>query len=147
MAEDSATHETLRRRHEVRGSSDRAFGVVFTIVFVVIGLWPLIAGGDAGARLNGWWLGGGAVILTVALVRPGMLGPANRLWLNVGLLLHRVVNPVVMAAMFYIVLTPLAVVMRLAGRDSMHRTFDRETASYWIAREPGPAPETMKNQF
>lgn len=143
-----ASREALQRRHEVRGSSDRAFGIVFTIVFVVVGLWPLIGGGvEAAGRLNWWGFGVAAGILAVALVRPAVLGPANRLWLRFGLLLHRVVNPVVMAVMFYIVLTPFAVVMRLAGKDPMRRTFDRGAASYWLAREHGPAPDTMKNQF
>ena len=139
--------EALHDRHDIEGSSDRVFGIVFTIGFMVVGLWPLIGDINAFDRLNWWALGVAAVILALALARPTVLGPANRLWLRVGLLLNRVVNPVVMAIMFFVVLTPLAIVMRLAGKDPLRRNFDRGASSYWIAREPGPAPDTMKNQF
>ena len=114
---------------------------------MVVGLWPLIGGINAFDRLNWWAFGVAAVILTLVLVRPTILGPANRLWLRLGLLLNCFVNPVVMAIMFFVVLTPFAIVMRLAGKDPLRRNFDRAASSYWIARKPGPAPDTMKNQF
>ncbi len=147
MTKSGERHQALHHHHEVRGSTDRAFGVVFTLVFVFVGLWPLT--GDLGAvdRLNWWTFAVAAAILAIALVRPVLLAPANRLWLKFGLLLNRIVTPVVMALIFFGVLTPFAIVMRLAGKDPMRRRFDAAAPSYWIAREPGPAPETMKNQF
>ena len=147
MKDSDVTHELYHRRHDVKGSSDRAFGVVFAMFFTIVGLWPLTAGFDTIDRLNWWGFAVAAVILAVALARPAVLGPANRLWFRFGQLLHRVISPVVMAVLFFVVLTPFAVVMRLAGRDPMRRAFDGEAASYWITREPGPTPDSMKNQF
>jgi hypothetical protein len=84
----------------------------------------------------------------VAVVRPGLLAPLNRLWLRVGLLLQRVVNPVVMGAMFYGVITPFGLAMRAAGWDPLRKRFDPLAQSYWIERRPpGPPPDTMSNQF
>ena len=82
-------HEDFSRERDAKGSSDRGFGLVFTIVFAAIGLWPL----DDGAKVRWWALASGAAILAVALATPTLLGPANRLWHKFGLLLHRVTNP------------------------------------------------------
>ena len=79
---------------------------------------------------------------------PKILSPLNRLWFRFGLLLHHIVNPVVMALLFFTTVTPMALIMRLLGKDPLRRKFDPEADSYWIPRQPaGPAPETMKNQF
>ena len=137
-------HEDLGRSHKVERSSNRSFGLVFAAVFAVIGLWPLLDG--APAR---WWaVVVGAAFLVVALVAPAVLDPANRVWHRFGLLLHRIVNPVVTGLLFYVAVTPTAVVMRLAGKDPLRLRFDPKAASYWIERQPpGPAPDTMSNQF
>jgi len=62
-------------------------------------------------------------------------------------LLHKVINPIVMGGIFFVVLTPVALVMRIAGRDVLSRKLDQEAKSYWIEREPGPTPESIKQQF
>ena len=137
-------HESYERSEDVHGSSDRSFGIVFAIVFGVIGLLPLVFGG--GARL--WSLGVGAVFLVAAVVVPAVLAPLNRLWLRFGLLLHRIVSPVVLGIMFFVVITPMGLVMRAFGKDLLRLRFDRAAASYWIDRTPpGPPPESMKDQF
>ena len=117
------------------------------IVFVVVGLWPLTRDFGALDSLNWWSFFVAAAIGAVTLARPALLAQANRLWLKFGLLLNRIVSPVVMALMFFVVLTPIAFAMRLAGKDPMRRRHDPAAASYWIDREPGPAPDSMKNQF
>ena len=95
-----------------------------------------------------WPLGLGAAFLLVALAQPALLEPLNRLWTQFGLLLHRITNPLIMRLMFYLAVTPTALVIRLAGKDPLRLRFDRSATSYWIDREPpGPAPETMKHQF
>ena len=137
-------HEDLGRKDEVKGSSDRTFGLVFAVLFAVIGLWPLL-GGDA-VRI--WSLGLAVAFLARALVAPGLLAPLNRLWMRFGLLLHKVVSPLVLGLMFYATVTPIGLIMRLLGKDPLGRGFDPAAKSYWIERDPpGPAPETMKNQF
>ena len=140
----NAVHESLVRDEAVTGSSDRAFGIVFTVVFVIVGLWPLL--GDGGVRP--WALITAGSILAVSVVYPSLLAPFNRLWTRFGLLLHRITNPLIMGLVFFVTVTPTALIMRLLGKDPLHRKIDREAASYWIDRRPpGPSPETMKNQF
>ena len=137
-------HEDFGRSDEVKGSSDRTFGIVFTVLFAVIGLWPLLGGG--GVRVWSLALAGG--FLALALVRPGVLRPLNRLWMKFGLLLHMIVNPLVMGLLFFVTVTPIGLAMRLVGKDPLGRHFDPAAESYWVLRDPpGPAPETMKNQF
>lgn len=146
MAERSGTghHENLAREETVQGGSDRAFGLVFAVVFAIVAGWPLLGGGAPR-----WWaLAVAAGFLAVALARPALLAPLNRLWTRFGLLLHRVVNPLVMGVMFFLLITPMGLVLRLLGKDPMRLRRDPAAASYWIVREPpGPAPETMKQQF
>jgi hypothetical protein len=137
-------HETYKERGPTKTSSDRGFGIVFTVVFALIAGFQLYAG-----RIE-WAMGLGAVaavFLAVALVRPTLLAPLNRLWTRFGLLLHRIVNPLVMGVMFFGVITPFGLAMRLFGWDALSRKRKPEAASYWIEREPGPAPETMRHQF
>jgi hypothetical protein len=84
----------------------------------------------------------------VALARPALLAPINRLWTRFGLLLHHIVNPIVMGLMFYLAITPIGVLMRLLGKDPLKRRFDPAAATYWIQRQPGdPKSQTMINQF
>ena len=140
----AAGHESFERRPEVRPGSERGFGLVFATVFTVIGLWPLIGG----APIRAWALIVAAAFLCLALVLPRALAPANRLWFRFGHLLHQVVTPVVMSALFFGAVTPTAFLLRVFGKDSLGLEKDCEAESYWIPREPpGPAPETMKNQF
>jgi len=140
----NAVHETLTRNEEVKGSSDRAFGVVFTVVFLIIGLWPLMS--SAGPRI--WALVVAGLTLTAALAYPSVLAPLNRLWTRFGLLLHKVTNPLIMGLVFFLTVTPTALIMKMLGKDPLNRKIDRNAKTYWIDRSPpGPSPETMKNQF
>ncbi len=138
------THETFIPDTAVKGSSDRAFGIVFMVLFAVIGLWPLIDG----AETRVWAFGVAALILTTALIRPTLLTPFNRAWMKFGLLLHKVTNPIIMGLIFFLAVTPSALIMRALGKDPLQRKFDPSAESYWIEREPpGPEPDTMKQQF
>lgn len=140
----NAVHEPLMRDEELKGSSNRAFGIVFAVVFAVIGLWPLI-GGD---MIRLWATSIAAGFLAIALIYPGILTPLNRLWMKFGLLLHKITNPIIMGLIFFVTVTPIALIMRMVGKDPLHREIDPETSSYWIDRKPpGPPPETMTNQF
>lgn len=137
-------HEDLGRIGKVEGSSDRVFGFVFAVVFLVIGLWPLLGG--SGPRFWSLFLAGGFALLALAF--PRVLSPLNRLWTRFGLLLHRIVSPLVLGLIFTVAVTPVALMMRLFGKDPLRRRYDSGAESYWIEREdPGPAPETMRNQF
>jgi large-conductance mechanosensitive channel len=88
------------------------------------------------------------VFLAAASLAPRALKPLNRLWFLFGAFLHKIVSPLVMALLFFVTVTPIAILMRLAGKDPLRLKFDRAAKSYWIERTPpGPAPETMRNQF
>ena len=144
MADEPEIHEDYGRTEVLKLGSERAFGVVFAAVFAAIGLWPLVAGG----AVRAWALGVGVAFFVVALARPALLRPLNRLWFRFGLLLNRIVNPLVMGLLFFLTVTPIGLVMRALGKDPLRLRFDRGARSYWIERQPpGPAPETMRQQF
>lgn len=138
-------HEhTPRHNAPVQGSSDRAFGFVFTVVFLIIACYPLLTG--QGVRL--WSLAVAGIFLLLALVVPGVLAPANRLWMKFGMLLHAIVSPIALGILFYLVVTPTGLLMRLLGKDPLRLRFDPAADSYWIKRDPpGPAPDSLNNQF
>ena len=138
------THEDLSRRQEVKASSNRAFGWVFAIIFLIIALSPLVSGG----ALRRWSLIVSGLVAVVTMTGPALLTIPNRLWLRFGLLLHRIVSPVVLAIMFYGVLTPMGALMRAIGKDPLRLRRNGSAESYWIKRDPpGPKPESMSNQF
>lgn len=144
MAEPQDFHETFERAGDVKTGSERVFGIVFAAVSFVVGLWPLIDSLDP----RFWALALGALFLVGAFFAPKALAPLNRLWFRFGMLLHRIVSPLVMGLLFYLTVTPTALIMRMTGKDPLRLKFDRNAKSYWIERSPpGPAPETMRNQF
>lgn len=128
----------------MKQSTDRAFGLVFTVVFAVIALWPLWAD-----DLPRWWaLGLAGVFLATSLATPRFLAPLNRAWIRLGRLLQKVVHPVVMALLFFGMVTPMGLVRRAFVRDPLGLARDPEAESYWIERDPpGPTPESMTQQF
>ena len=144
MTARHATHERLASDDQIKGSSDRAFGLVFGAVFTIAGLWPLLGGG----AVRIWALGLAVVFLLAAAAYPRILAPLNRLWTRFGAFLHGISNFLVLALMFYLVITPTGLVLRLFGGDLLKLRFDRGARSYWIERQPpGPPPETIENQF
>ena len=139
-----ASHEDLSRTHDVKGSSNRSFGWVFTVVFAVIGVWPLLFGGS----LRWWSLITAGVFLLVTLLAPALLALPNRLWLRFGLLLNRIVSPLVLGFMFYVVVTPMGLIMRVLAKDNLHLRDRHADGSYWLRRDPpGPKPDSLTNQF
>ena len=137
-------HERLTEDHPITGSSDRSFGVVITVALTAVGLFPLLNG-----EPPRWWsLAVAGVMLVVTLVRAELLAPLNRVWFRFGLVLHRIVNPVIMAVIYFAVVTPTGLIMRAVGKDPLRLRRDPNAESYWIHRTPpGPEPESMTNQF
>jgi hypothetical protein len=138
------THEVFSRDESIVGGSDRSFGIVMAGALTAVTL------------LNAWhtgrlwpWTGGlAALFLAAAWLRPAILNPLSRIWLKFGLMLHSVVNPVVMALLFYGTVLPTGLVARAMGKDLLRLKRKPDAESYWIVREPpGPSPETMKDQF
>lgn len=127
-----------------RPGSERSFGLVFAAVFAALALMPL----RHGERPH-WLILAVAVSFAAAgLVIPSVLRPLNVVWFQLGRLMNRIVSPVVMGGVFFIGMTPIAMLLRLTGKDLLSLKFDRKAASYWIARDTAaPASQTMKNQF
>ncbi len=124
--------------------SNKKFGWLFTCVFAV-------AAADAYVKHSNIWL---AVLLLLAaatavvtVAAPRLLLPLNRLWFRFGIVLGKIVSPIVLGAVFFLLITPVSILTRVFGRDALSLK-KREAVSYWIDREPaGPAPESFKNQF
>jgi hypothetical protein len=138
-----STHESFVRDEATVPGSDRTFALVMAAALAAVSL------------LNGWhlgrlwpWTSAAAVLfLLAAWLAPSALHPLNRLWMKLGLLLHKIVNPIVMGLLFYGTILPTGLVMRMRGRDLLRLKREPGAESYWIARPPGPAPESMKDQF
>jgi hypothetical protein len=137
-------HEDLSRHQQVEGSSDRSFGLVFAVVFLVIACWPLLY-----REMPRWWAVAVAVVFALfAFWKPSLLAGLNRQWIKLGLLLGKIVSPVALGILFYGVVAPIGLVMRLAGKDPLRLKLDSGASSYWIPRKPpGPPPDSMTNQF
>jgi hypothetical protein len=125
-------------------SSDRSFGLVFAAVFSIIACWPLLHW-----QSPRWWaLPVAVAFAAVALGRPQLLHPLNRVWQALGRLLHKIVSPLVMGAVFFAAVTPTGWIMRLRGKDPLSLKRRPDLRSYWVRRQPTrPEAETMKNQF
>lgn len=137
-------HEDLNRKTEVDGSSDRSFGLLFAGLFSLIAVLPLFHK----EPVRWWAVGMAAAFALVALTAPAILSAPNRLWKQVGLLLGAVASPIATGILLFGAFTPIAVVMRLAGKDPLRLKLDPKAKTYWIERKPpGPPPDSMTNQF
>jgi apolipoprotein N-acyltransferase len=138
-------HETFDRTEKLKASSDRAFGRLMAAVFLLIGLIPLLHA----PHEPRWW----AVVIAAAFgicaewwTAP--LAPLSRQWLKLGLLLHKIVTPIVLGLLFYLTVLPVGLLMRAFGKDPLRLRRDAAARSYWIVRDPpGPAGDSMKQQF
>jgi hypothetical protein len=111
------------------------------VVFAIIGLFPLLHGHP----VRWWAFGVSIVFLAAGLIAPSVLRPLNRLWLRFGLLLHKIVNPVILSLMFGLIIVPVALLIRLSGRKLLSPK--TEPGTYWVRRAPGPTAESIRNQF
>ena len=137
-------HEDLTREQSVDASSDRAFGLVFAAVFLLIAGWPLWHG----QAVRWWSVGAAAAFALAALLKPSLLARPNRLWMRLGLVLAKIVSPLALGLLYYAVLAPFGLLVRLTGKDPLRLRRDPAASSYWIARKPpGPPPDSMTNQF
>jgi hypothetical protein len=139
-----AVHENFSRDETVTPGSDRSFGLIIAGALSALSL----LNGWHGGRVWPWTAVLATLLAVVALLCPAALNPLNRAWLKFGLLLHKVINPIVMGLLFYGTVLPTGLVLRAMGRDLLRLRPQPFSDSYWIARRPpGPKPETMKDQF
>ena len=142
------SHENTHRTNEIKVGSEKSFGLVFAAVFIIIALFPVLGTSDQETSVRLWALIVAALFAVIAMTKPQLLAPLNNLWFRFGLLLHRIVNPLVMGLLFFLTVTPIGLLMRMLGKVPLKLKFEKDADSYWIARNPpGPAPDSMKRQF
>lgn len=137
-------YETLSQEEDIKINSERSFGCVMCVFFMLVSVFPLFFGGSV--RM---WAGGIAILfLLLALFAPFLLKPLNFLWFKLGMLLHMITNPIIMGIIFFGTVVPTALIFRIQKKDILNLSFDPQAQSYWISRRPsGPEPSTMKDQF
>lgn len=129
---------------KIEAGSTRSFGIVFAVVFLLIGLYPLLK--DAPVRI--WSLAIAGVFLFLAFFFSSVLQPLNILWFRFGMLLARIVNPIVMFVIYVVTIVPFGLGARLFGKDLLSMKLDPKQQTYWVDRDPpGPEPKSLKNQF
>ena len=125
---------------EIRLSSNRSFGIVFFIVFLIIAIYPLLNEGEI--RL--WLLIISIIFLILGLLNSIFLTPLNKIWFKFGILLGKIISPLVMVIIFFLVVTPTGILMRILKKDLLNLKFNKKT-TYWI--EKIDPKSKMKNQF
>ena len=126
--------------NDVKISSNRSFGVVFFIVFLLIALYPVINNEE----IRVWSLIVSLIFLVLGLLNSKILNPLNKLWFKFGIFLGKVISPIVMGLIFFFVVTPIGLLMRLLNKDLLNLKFNSNN-SYWI--EKNDPKSKMKNQF
>ncbi len=120
--------------------SNRSFGIVFFIVFILIGFYPLIDNGE----LRLWSLIISIIFLVLGLTNSKLLSPLNILWFKFGLFLGKITSPLILGFIFFIVVTPTGILMRFFKKDLLNIKFN-SNKSYWIEKKEQKSK--MKNQF
>ncbi len=124
----------------IKIGSNRSFGIVFFIVFFLIALYPL----TYGEEIRLWSLIISLFFLFLGLINSKILNPLNKLWFKFGIFLGKVISPIIMGIIFFFVVTPIGLIMRIFGKDVLNLKFSKNK-TYWIEKS-GPKSK-MKNQF
>jgi len=144
MVMERTLHEDLSRSEQITVGSNRNFGFVIAAVFAIVcgvQLW-------LGSSLYWAWLLAAGVFAALAVLMPRVLQPLNILWFRFGISLHHIVTPMILGLMFFLVITPIGILLRVIGNRPLNLRFDRGSRTYWIPRDPpGPPPESFPNQF
>ena len=126
--------------NDVKISSNRSFGIVFFVVFLIIALYPLL--NNESIRI--WSIIISLVFLILGLINSKVLNPLNKLWFKFGILLGKIISPLIMGLIFFLVVTPIGILMRILGKDLLNLKYNANK-SYWI--EKNEPKSKMKNQF
>ena len=112
-------------------SSNRSFGLLFFVVFLVIALWPL----TKKSEINLYLISIALIFFVLGILNSKILSPLNKAWIKLGEILGRIVAPVVMAIVYFIILTPISLLVRLFGKDLIGMKFSNDIKSYWVKRK------------
>ena len=121
-------------------SSNRSFGIIFFIVFLLISIWPILDG----QTIRVWSLAVSLIFLILGILNSKILGPLNLAWIKFGEILGRFIAPIVMGIVFFLIITPIGLFMRIIGKDFLNTKFSK-VSSYWIKRKKNIG--SMKRQF
>ena len=127
--------------NKIKISSNRSFGLLFFVVFLIVSLWPLTHEGS----IRIWSVIVSAVFLILGLINSRLLTPLNVLWFKFGMILGAIISPIVMGIVFFLVVTPTGFILRIMGKDLLNKKYDKEKETYWIKRDTSIG--TMKRQF
>ena len=122
-------------------NSNRSFGVIFFIVFLILGLWPLKNSGNP----NLYIIGLAGIFLVLGILNSKILSPFNKAWIKLGEFLGTIIAPIVMALIYFVVLTPISLIVRIFGKDLLELKFLKKKETYWIKRKKNLS--SMKKQF
>ena len=122
-------------------NSNKSFGLLFFVVFLIIGLWPL----KNGESLNFYFIIASVVFLILGLLNSKLLSPLNKSWIKLGEILGIIIAPIVMALVYFVILTPISIIVRVFGKDLLGLKFLKEKDTYWIKRKK--ILGSMKKQF
>ena len=125
---------------DVKVNSNRSFGIIFFIVFILIAIYPLTYNGE----IRFWSLIISWIFLVLALLNSKILTPFNKLWFKFGIFLGKIISPIIMGLIYFFVVTPIGLTMRLLGKDIINLKFNKNK-SYWS--EKNSPKSKMKNQF
>ena len=128
-------------KSKIKTSSNRNFGFVFFIVFLILGFWPI----TNGEEIRIWLVAISLIFLILGIMKSKLLTPLNQLWFKFGMILGAIVAPIIMGAVFFLVVTPIGIVMRLMGKDLLNKKYDKKKETYWITRRTSIS--SMKRQF
>ena len=126
---------------KIKISSNRSFGLLFFVVFLIVSLWPLTHEGS----IRIWSVIISAVFLILGLINSKLLTPFNLLWFKFGMILGAIISPIVMGIVFFLVVTPTGFILRIMGKDLLNKKYNKKKETYWIKRETPIG--TMKRQF
>ena len=126
---------------KIKIGSNKSFGVVFFVVFLIIGLYPLLYNDNPKI----WALITSAIFLFLGLINSKLLTPLNKAWFIFGMFLGKIVSPFVMGIIFFLVVTPIGFIMKILGKDLLRLKFNKNVHTYWI--EKSDQKSKMKNQF
>ena len=122
-------------------SSNKSFGLLFFIVFLILGLWPL----KNGENINFFFITVSVIFLLLSLINSKLLSPLNKLWIKFGEILGTIIAPLVMALVYFVILTPVSFIVRISGKDLLGLKFLKEKETYWIKRKKSLG--SMKKQL
>ena len=128
-------------KSKIKMSSNRSFGLVFFFVFLIVGLWPLMR--EESPKI--WLLIISIFFLVLGVVNSKLLTPLNKVWFKIGIFLGNLVAPIVLGIIFFLVVTPIGLIMKIIGKDVLQKKYDKKKKSYWIKRDD--SFNTMKRQF